>query len=578
MPKNLPNGWVRTTLGQVCAMNPRMPFDEPLPDHTEVSFVPMAAVEEESGRLDASQVRALGSVRRGYTPFIENDVIFAKITPCMENGKIALATGLKNGLAYGSTEFFVFRPYEGLLPRFVLHFLLQPSLREAAEHQMSGASGQKRVPANYLSTHEFLLPPLPEQERIVEKLDATLSGVERAETAARRARERLKRYRSVVLNAAVTGELTRDWRAAQRKDRHVSTETGEALLHRVLEARRTEWKGKGKYKEPALPADSTLPKPPEGWTSASLEQLTSANRVICYGILMPKEHVPDGIPYVKVRDMKGEKIDFSSLPRTSPKIAAKYTRSSLKSGDILLAIRGTYGRIAEVPPELEGGNITQDTARLAFSGFVDRRYLASFLRSEHSQNYFNRVARGMAVKGVNIGDVRLCPVLLPPLAEQTKIVEKAEKRLSAAARLAASLEQQLVRAAATRQSLLCEAFEGRLVPQDPRDELASVLLERIQALREAAAHKPKGKRMKKSQPKAETVHRPLIDVLREHKKPMTPEELFRAARYEPSEVDDFYREMTLLRDKVLEQKPKASDAKLWPHHAHVLLQLRKEAE
>src|ERR1017187_4889787 len=150
MPEKLPKGWVRTTLGEVCAMNPRMPFDEPLPDQTKVSFVPMAAVEEESGRLDASQVRALGSVRRGYTPFIENDVIFAKITPCMENGKIALATGLKNGLAYGSTEFFVFRPYEGLLPRFVLHFLLQPSLREAAERQMTGAVGQKRVPSSYL--------------------------------------------------------------------------------------------------------------------------------------------------------------------------------------------------------------------------------------------------------------------------------------------------------------------------------------------------------------------------------------------------------------------------------------------
>jgi hypothetical protein len=71
MPEKLPKGWVRTTLGEVCAMNPRMPFDKPLPDQTKVSFVPMAAVEEESGRLDASQIRTLGSVRRGYTSFID---------------------------------------------------------------------------------------------------------------------------------------------------------------------------------------------------------------------------------------------------------------------------------------------------------------------------------------------------------------------------------------------------------------------------------------------------------------------------------------------------------------------------
>ena len=91
-------------------------------------------------------------------PFREDDVIFAKITPCMENGKIALATGLENGLGYGSTEFFVVRPHEGLLPRFVLHYLLQPSFRKEAEHQMTGASGQKRVPGVFLSGHDFLLP------------------------------------------------------------------------------------------------------------------------------------------------------------------------------------------------------------------------------------------------------------------------------------------------------------------------------------------------------------------------------------------------------------------------------------
>ena len=196
---------------------------------------------------------------------------------------------------------------------------------------------------------------------------------------------------------------------------------------------------------------------------------------------MPKEHVPDGIPYVKVRDMKGDKINVSSLQRTSPAIAAQYARASLKAGDILLAIRGTYGRVAEVPPELDGGNITQDTARLVPSRFVDRRYLALFLRSEYSQEYFKSVARGVAVRGVNIGDVRLCPVLLPPLAEQAKIAEEVEKRLKAADRLAKALEQQLARAATTRESLLSEALTGSLVPQSSADEPASALLARLRS-------------------------------------------------------------------------------------------------
>ena len=182
--------------------------------------------------MDASEARRIATVRKGYTPFKENDVIFAKITPCMENGKIALATGLKNGFAYGSTEFFVFRPYAGLLPRFLLYYLLRPSLREDAERQMSGAVGQKRVPLSYLLAYEFLLPPTEEQTRIVAKLDAALSRLERAERATHRAEERLRRYRIAVLNAAITGELTREWRERNANIEHaIQFRVGESLSH-----------------------------------------------------------------------------------------------------------------------------------------------------------------------------------------------------------------------------------------------------------------------------------------------------------------------------------------------------------
>lgn len=203
MSKRLPPGWIRTTLGELCAINPRAPLIGDLPDDAEVSFVRMAAVEEETGRLDARQTRPVGEVRRGYTHFQDNDVLFAKITPCMENGKIALATGLKNGLGFGSTEFIVFRAREGVLPRFILYFLLQPTLRKDAERQMTGASGQKRVPSIYLLQHEVWLPPTREQERIVSKLDALFFKLERAEVAARRSQDKLDKYKLSILQAGV---------------------------------------------------------------------------------------------------------------------------------------------------------------------------------------------------------------------------------------------------------------------------------------------------------------------------------------------------------------------------------------
>ena len=124
---------------------------------------------------------------------------------------------------------------------------------------------------------------------------------------------------------------------------------------------------------------------------------------------MPKDHVPDGVPYVKVRDMRKGRLTLDALQRTAPEISAKYPRSVLKGGDLLIAIRGTFGRVVEVPAELEGGNITQDSARLDLSRAIDARYVKVALLSPVLQTYFKRVSRGVAVKGVNIADLRLTP-------------------------------------------------------------------------------------------------------------------------------------------------------------------------
>jgi type I restriction enzyme S subunit len=201
---------------------------------------------------------------------------------------------------------------------------------------------------------------------------------------------------------------------------------------------------------------------------------------------MPKDHVPDGVPLVKVRDMKSGSLNLESLQRTSQEIAAQYPRSALKAGDLLLAIRGTYGRVVEVPRELEGGNITQDSARLDLLPGVNRRFVKWFLLSTPVQNYFKQVARGVAVKGVNIADVRTTPVALPPLAEQDRIAREIEDLLSIEQVHEDAVITGRLRRVRLRQSILKCAFEGRLVDQDPTDEPASVLLDRIKAERAAS--------------------------------------------------------------------------------------------
>ena len=301
------------------------------------------------------------------------------------------------------------------------------------------------------------LPPLEEQQELVSEIETQFSRLDAAVAALKRAQANLKRYRASVLKAACEGRLVPTEAELARHEGR-SYETGAELLARVLEERRRSWNGRGRYVEPAGPETVGLAELPEGWASATLEQLTSAARPICYGILMPKDNVPDGVLFVKVKDLKGDRVNLDGLHRTAHAIAAKYARASLRAGDLLLAIRGTFGRVAEVPAELDGGNITQDTARLAVPTLLCRRYVAQALRSEGIQNYFKRVARGVAVKGVNIGDVRPCLVPLPPQAEQERIVGEVERRLSAVEAAENAVEAGLRRAARLRQAVLARAF------------------------------------------------------------------------------------------------------------------------
>ena len=374
-----------------------------------------------------------------------------------------------------------------------------------------GSNNLRNLKFNDYLTIRVPIPPAAEQHRIVEEIERRFSQLDAGVAALERAKANLKNYRASVLQAACEGRLVpTEAELARTEEREY--EPVAQLLTRILKERRATWeaeqlakieaqgklpkddKWRAKYKEPAGPDTNELPELPEGWILASLEQITSANRVICYGILMPKENVPDGIPYVRVKDMKGDRIDLQALHRTAPEIAAAYARASLKPRDVLLAIRGTYGRVAEVPNELDGGNITQDTARLAVSDLVYHRYVSTLLRSPDAQNYFKRVARGVAVKGVNIADVKLTPIMLPPLPEQLRIVTKVEDRLSILDKLEVAIAANLKRAGRLRQAILKQAFEGKLVPQDPNDEPARVLLERIREERARKAEEEKAKR------------------------------------------------------------------------------------
>ncbi len=183
MPGTDAFGWGLVPLGSTCNINPKKSLDSRLVSGAVVSFVPMPAVTEH-GEIDATAIKEYDEVKTGFTYFAENDVLFAKITPCMENGKGAVAKGLHNGIGLGSTEFHVLRPISGKTDPYWIYTLTAFSqFRMDAASNMTGSAGQRRVPASFLENYRVSLPPIALQEQFaafVEQTDKSKVAVQKA--------------------------------------------------------------------------------------------------------------------------------------------------------------------------------------------------------------------------------------------------------------------------------------------------------------------------------------------------------------------------------------------------------------
>lgn len=171
---NIPDGWTIGPITKLVHIDPRMPRE--LSDDLDVSFVPMESVLE-TGGISSKEDKKLGEVRRGYTYFAEGDILFAKITPCMENNKGAIAEGLTNGIGMGSTEFFVLRPRKDSDRYFVYFLSMSKTFRQKAERWMQGSAGQRRVPRDFFEKRSIVIPPQAERKRIgmiLRSLDARI--------------------------------------------------------------------------------------------------------------------------------------------------------------------------------------------------------------------------------------------------------------------------------------------------------------------------------------------------------------------------------------------------------------------
>ena len=504
----LPKGWAEVPLSCVTSINPSR---GEILHHADspVHFVPMASVVEEFGGVNVSTCRPYSEVQKGYTAFRENDVLFAKITPCMENGKLAVIPPLQHGLGFGSTEFHVLRPTEAVTASWVAHFLSQSGRRKDARRNMTGSAGQLRVPTTWLHDQVLPIAPLPEQHRIVEKIEELFSDLDAGVSALQRAKANLKRYRASVLKSAVEGRLTEECRKE-----HPQAEDGGMLLDRILRERHQKWekdqllkfkeKGKeppknweSKYEEPSAQDTSELPELPEGWVWATVGQVAPPTGGLTKN--PNRGSFRRNLPYLRVANVYSNELRLGEMEEIGVE-NEELQRLLLCKGDLLVVegngSKDQIGRVAvwdgSIEPCVHQNHIIKARPANGMS-----LWMLYFLISPNGRNSIEKVASSTSgLYTLSISKVASLPIPLPPLAEQEQIVLLVEERLSQIDSAVKTIDAELIRSKRLRQSILKRAFEGKLVPQNPKDEPASVLLERIKASKETEQPKKKTKKVK----------------------------------------------------------------------------------
>lgn len=229
--------WNRMPLSKACEIKPSKKEVNNLPQDLNVSFLPMPNVSE-NGKIIKHDERKLKAVRKGYTYFKNGDVLLAKITPCFENGKKAIAEDLINGIGFGSTEFHVLRPLDNVLSKWIFYAVSLESFRNEAILQMTGAVGQKRVPSRIIEEFEILIPSPEEQKSIVQEIESRFSVCDKMEETINNSLEQAEALRQSILKQAFEGKLTEEWRK-EHPELISGKNSAKALLEKIKEDRKS---------------------------------------------------------------------------------------------------------------------------------------------------------------------------------------------------------------------------------------------------------------------------------------------------------------------------------------------------
>jgi type I restriction enzyme S subunit len=521
-------------------------------------YLPLSFLDEHPGYRVVK-----GDVLIGLSGSIGNLSRYVEDQPALQNQR----TGLLLEQVPGATKFV----------QYYLQ-LIKKDLLDAAK----GVAVQN-ISSKAIENWAMPIAPPEQQKRIVAKIEELFSHIDAGIAALVKAKQLLKQYRQSVLKAAVTGELTKQW----REDNKDKLEPASQLLERILKERRQKWEEaervklerngkfdpdsnwKDRYAEPVEPMIGTIEGLPDTWGAYTLDTFT-AFTVDYRGKTPPT--ADEGIQVISAANVKKGGIIVKKPKLISQETYDKWsTRGLPESGDLILTTEAPVGEVALYPEE----GVYQLTRRVFACKLVcvEPRFVLNWFLSKNFQDYLKPFIRGTTVPRILKPDLMAAPVPVVPKEEQLKIIEILDNKLQVISRAEESIGFQLAKALKNKQSVLAAAFSGDLVEPMVGDSSAKELLAKIAEEAKKNSEKPKIKIVKKKVNKRMT-KRSLVSVLEENEKGLSPEKLMQESGFLVDEVDEFYQELSALFDRLEEMGLKDVDKNNWPYDAVVNLKLK----
>lgn len=476
-PFELPKGWEWSRLSEIAEIGPR---NTEVDDDTDVSFVPMPLITTSYKGSHGSEIRKWKEIKKGYTHFSDGDIALAKITPCFENSKAAVFTGLINGLGTGTTELHVARPIPDTIePLFILLYLKAPMFLKIGETKMTGSAGQKRVPKDFFANNPLPFAPLEEQHRIVAKVDELMSLCDALEAQTENSITAHQTLVEVLLEALlkapeqgatpeqIAQQFQQNW---QRLSEHFDTlftttasidtlkqiilqlavmgklvpqnpndEPAAKLLERIAAEKAQLIKDK-KIKK-SVSTDSIITENcdwllAEGWLSAELQDIC---RFIDYRGKNPKKS-SSGIRIITAKNIRNGFIKNEPVEYVSEELYEQWmVRGLPQKRDVLFITEGhTMGFVAQVDLDYKFALAQRTICLQRFSDFSPE-YFRIALTSSQFQKSVKDNETGSAAGGIKASKLKRLKLPIPPLEEQHRIVAKVDELMALCDQLKARL-------------------------------------------------------------------------------------------------------------------------------------------